>query len=186
MPAKTIISQAKDKMNKSIHSLEEKLQSLRTGQASTQQFETLMVDYYGTPTPLKQIGNISIPEPRLVVIQPWDSSSLAAIEKAIINVNTSINPQNDGKLIRINIPPLTDETRSQNVKQAKQLAEDARVAVRNIRRDANDKLKKLQHDGDVSEDELKSFEHDTQKLTDNTITDIQNILNNKEKEINEI
>lgn len=185
MPAKAIIKTGQEKMEKSLHTLEEKMQTLRTGRASASQFEHLMVNYYDTPTPLNQVGNISIPEPRLVVIQPWDASILPEIEKAITNSNMSLNPQNDGKLIRITIPPLTDETRQQNIKQAKHLAEEAKVAVRNIRRDANDKLKKLEHDKEISEDDLKTYEADMQKLTDETIHKIQDVLEKKEKEITE-
>lgn len=183
MPAKIIITHAKEKMTKSILSLEDKIKTLRTGRASIQQFEHISVEYYGTPTPLNQISNISIPEPKLVVIQPWDATSLSDIEKALIKSNPSINPQNDGKLIRINIPPLTDETRNDTIKHAKHAGEEAKIAIRNIRRDANDKLKKLQHDAEISVDDLKAYENDMQELTDETISKIQHDIEIKEKEI---
>ena len=185
MPAKAIITQTKEKMQKSLISLEEKLGTLRTGRASANQYEHITVDYYGAPTPLNQVSNISIPEPRLVVIQAWDTTVLPAIEKAIMNSNMSVNPQNDGKVIRIQVPPLTDATRQQNIKQAKDLGEEAKVAIRNIRRDANDKLKKLQHDASISEDDLKSYEHEIQDLTDDTIKKIQSSIEKKEVEIKE-
>lgn len=186
MSSKEIINIAQEKMNKSHLSFQEKAQTIRTGRASANQFEHLSVLYYGTPTPLNQVGNVSIPEPRLVVIQPWDASVLPEIEKAIINSNLSLNPQNDGKLIRINIPPLTDETRGQNIKQVKQLSEEAKVALRNIRREANDKLKKLEHSHEMSEDDLKAYEADMQEMTDAMTKKINEETDNKEKEINEV
>ncbi len=175
-----------DRMKKTIKNLEEEFNNLRTGRASASLFDKIRVDYYGTPTPLNQVANISIPEARLVVIQPWDKALIGEIEKAIQKSELSLNPANDGKVIRISIPPLTEERRKELVKHAKQIAESSRVAIRNIRRDANDELKKMEKASEISEDDLKRGEDNTQKLTDNYIKDINDILDAKEKEIMEV
>jgi ribosome recycling factor len=181
-----IIKNCEARMNKSIHSLEEEFNGLRTGRANASLFEKIKVDYYGNPTPLNQVANISVPEARLVVIQPWDKGVMGEIEKAIQKSELSVNPSNDGKVIRINIPPLTEERRKEMVKMAKQIAEQSRVAIRNIRRDANEDLKKKQKASEISEDDEKSGEDRIQKLTDTYIKKIGDILQEKEQEILEV
>lgn len=180
------IKSHEDRMKKTIKNLEEEFNNLRTGRASASLFDKIRVDYYGTPTPLNQVANISIPEARLVVIQPWDKGVMGEIEKAIQKSELSLNPANDGKVIRISIPPLTEERRKELVKHAKQIAETSRVAIRNIRRDANDELKKMEKGSEISEDDLKRGEDDIQKLTDKYVKDINEILEAKEKEIFEV
>ncbi len=181
-----IIADGKNRMSKSVQTLKDEFSGLRTGRATSAMFERIKVEYYGNPTPLNQVATISIPEARLVVIQPWDKSVIGEIEKAIQKSELSLNPNNDGKVIRINIPPLTEERRKEYVKLAKQMAEQARVAVRNIRRDANDSLKKAQKDGEISEDEAKRGEDEIQKLTDQHIKAIDEQLEAKEHEILEL
>ncbi len=178
-----IEKQTEQRMKKSIRALEEEFQTIRTGRASSAVFEKIKVDYYGNPTPLNQVATISIPEARLVVIQPWDKSVISEIEKAIQKSELSLNPMNDGKVIRINIPPLTEERRKEFVKVAKNAAEQARVAIRNIRRDANDEVKKSQKSSDISEDDEKRLEDSIQKLTDKYVEEVNNLLEEKEKEI---
>lgn len=178
-----IEKQTEQRMKKSIKALEEEFQTIRTGRASSAVFEKIKVEYYGNPTPLNQVATISIPEARLVVIQPWDKSVISEIEKAIQKSELSLNPMNDGKVIRINIPPLTEERRKEFVKVAKNAAEQARVAIRNIRRDANDELKKSQKNGDISEDDEKRLEESIQKLTDTYVEEINQLLETKESEI---
>jgi ribosome recycling factor len=181
-----IRSIAEDKMKKSIAALHDDFNTIRTGRASASLFDKIRVDYYGQKTPLSQVSTISIPEARLVVIQPWDKALLGAIEKAIQTSELSINPNNDGKVIRINIPPLTEERRKEYVKLAKNVAENSRVAIRNIRREANDELKKQQKSGDLSEDDVKRSEDAVQKLTDDYIQQINELLEKKEQEILEV
>lgn len=181
-----IKADADAKMKKSVKSLQEEYALLRTGRASPALFEKLSVEYYGARTPLSQVANISIPEARLVVIQPWDKGVIGDIEKAILASDLSLTPSNDGKVIRINIPPLNEARRKELVKQAKGVAEDHRIGVRNVRRDANEAYKKLLKDGEMTEDEVKKAEADIQKLTDATIHDIDRIAAEKEKEILEI
>lgn len=183
---KEIMADAKDRMGKSIGSLDDDFNTIRTGRASTSLFDKIKVEYYGNPTPLNQVATISIPEARLVVIQPWDASVLGEIEKAVQKSELSLNPNNDGKVIRINIPPLTEERRKEYVKLAKNMAEQSRVAVRNIRRDANEHLKKRQKESNITEDEEKKGMDDIQKLTDESIKEIDKLLEEKEKEIMEI
>lgn len=174
------------RMQKSVKALQDEFAAIRTGRASTSLFDRIMVDYYGTPTPLNQVASISTPEARLVVIQPWDKGALGEIEKAIQKSELSLNPNNDGKIIRINIPPLTEDRRKEIVKSAKQLAEQAKVAIRNIRRDANDHLKQQQKDAEISEDEEKRLQDEVQKLTDTYTKEISRLLDAKEQEILEI
>lgn len=180
------IKNAEDRMSKSLSSLQEELAGLRTGRASAAMFDKIRVEYYGTPTPLNQVASISVPESRLVVIQPWDKGLLGEIEKAIQSSELSLNPSSDGKVIRLNIPPLTEERRKEIVKVAKGIAEQSRVAIRNIRRDGNDELKKQEKAGDISEDDLKRGEDKIQSLTDSFIEQINSALEAKEKEILEI
>jgi ribosome recycling factor len=182
----SVIKQTEDRMKKSLSALEEEFNTLRTGRASPALFDRIRVDYYGTPTPINQVATISVPEARLVVIQPWDKSIMGEIEKAIQKSELSVNPSNDGKVIRISIPPLTEERRKEFVKVAKNMAEQSRVSIRNVRRDANDELKKSEKDGDLSEDDLKRAEDEVQKLTDRYVEDVNVMLEAKEKEILEV
>lgn len=181
-----ILMNTEERMEKSVKSLEGDLNGFRTGRATPALFDNVKVDYYGTPTALNQTANISIPEARLIVIQPWDKSTLGLIEKAIQSSDLGFNPSNDGKVIRINIPPLTEERRKDLVKVTKGTVEQGRVAVRNIRRDANDELKKAQKSSDITEDDLKRGEVDTQKLTDKYIAKMDVLLKSKESEIMEV
>lgn len=180
------IHTAESKMKKSLAALQDDFNTIRTSRASTALFDKIKIDYYGTPTPLNQAATISVPEARLVVIQPWDKGMLSEIEKAIQKSELSVNPNNDGKVIRINIPPLTEERRKEYVKLARNMGESSRVAVRNIRRDANDDLKKLLKSSDISEDEEKRGIDEIQKLTDKYISEIGKMLDEKEKEIMEV
>ena len=175
-----------DKMKKSLQSLEEGFAGLRTGRASAAIFDKIRVDAYGEKSPLNQVANISIPEARLIVIQPWDKGLIGEIEKAIRSSDLSLNPSNDGKVIRISVPPLTEERRKDIVKQAKNQAEQSRVAIRNIRRDGNDELKKLLKEGKITEDDESKDTEELQKLTDAYIGKINQILEKKEKEITEV
>jgi ribosome recycling factor len=178
--------QSEDRMKKAIQALSDEFNGIRTGRASAALFDKIKVEYYGQPTPLSQVATISVPEPRLVVIQPWDRSVLTEIEKAIQKSELSVNPSNDGKVIRINIPPLTEQRRQEYVKLARGKAEASRVAIRNIRRDANEDLKKLQKDSKISEDESKRAQDETQKLTDKYIGEVGKLVEAKEKEILEV
>jgi len=180
------LKKAEEKMKKSLSALENDFNSLRTGRASASLFDKIKVNYYGQATPLSQVASISVPEARLVVIQPWDKSLLSEIEKAIQKSELSVNPNNDGKIIRINIPPLTEDRRKELVKLAKQQAEQAKVAVRNIRREANDELKKLVKAKEITEDDQKQNEDDVQKLTDDYTKQIDEMFSSKEKEILEV
>ena len=173
------------RMEKSIAALKDEFNAIRTGRASTALFDKVRVDYYGQPTPLNQVATVSVPEARSVVIQPFDKTLIGEIEKAIQKSELGLHPSNDGKIIRIAIPPLTAERRKELVKQAKAAAETSRVAIRNIRRDGNEDLKKQQKDSKLTEDELKSAEDALQKSTDKFIADINKILEAKEKEIME-
>ncbi|MCL2792248.1 MAG: ribosome recycling factor [Spirochaetaceae bacterium] len=182
----SIKSKAEDKMKKTLATLGEEFVGIRTGRASAAIFEKIHVDYFGQSTPLNQVATVSVPEARLVVIQPWDKSVINDIEKAIQKSELSLNPNNDGKVIRINIPPLTEQRRKELVKTAKNVAEKYRVAMRNIRRDANDELKKQLKASEITEDQEKQAVDYIQKITDNYINDINKKLESKEKEIMEI
>ena len=173
------------KMEKTVNSLKEEYNTIRTGRASASIFDKVRVDYYGTPTPLSQVGTISIPEARPVVVSPFDKSLISAIEKAIQTADLGLNPSNDGKVIRIAIPPLTADRRKELVKQAKNTAENYRTTIRNIRRDGNDALKKQQKGGELTEDQLKTETDKLQKLTDKYIEEINKVYEAKEKEIME-
>ena len=181
-----ITSASEERMKKSLQSLSDGFSALRTGRASAALFDKIRVDCYGEKTPINQVANISIPEARLVVIQPWDKNLMGEIEKAIRSSELSLNPSNDGKVIRIAIPPLTEERRKELAKLARNQAEQCRVAVRNIRRDGNDELKKLLKDGKLTEDNEKATTEELQKLTDNYIVKINQVLEKKEKEIMEV
>ena len=181
-----LIIQNEERMKKSLSSLKDGFSALRTGRASAALFDKIRVDAYGEKSPINQVANISVPEARLVVIQPWDKGLIAEIEKAIRTSELSLNPSNDGKVIRISIPPLTEERRKDLVKLAKSNAEQSRVAVRNIRRDGNDELKKLLKDGKITEDEESKSVDELQKLTDTYIAKLNQVLEEKEKEIMEV
>ena len=177
---------AEDKMKKAVKALEDEFKTIRTGRASAALFEHIRVDYYEQKVPLSQVATISIPEARLVIIQPWDRSVLPDIEKAIQKSELSVNPNNDGKVIRIAIPPLTEERRKELAKVAKNIAEKSRVSVRNIRRDTNEEIKKQEKDSSLSEDQAKRGMDEIQKLTDKFIEEINSVLAKKDKEIMEI
>lgn len=180
-----IYKECEDKMKKSVLALEDEFAAIRTGRASANIFDKVMVESYGAQTPLKQLASISVPDARTVVIQAWDKNILGDIEKAILKANLSMNPSNDGKVIRIAIPPLTDERRDEIVKQTKKIAENYKVAIRNVRRDGIDSAKKLQKSGELTEDELKGLEDKVQKLTDSYIATIDKSVTAKEAEIRE-
>jgi ribosome recycling factor len=182
----SVISSSEERMKKTVSSLKDGFASLRTGRASASLFDKIKVDYYGDKSPLNQVANISVPEARLIVIQPWDKGLIGEIEKAIRTSELSLNPSNDGKVIRIAIPPLTEERRKELVKLAKNQAEQSRVAVRNIRRDGNEELKKIQKAGELTEDEEAKNSEELQKLTDSYINKINQVLEEKEKEIMEV
>jgi ribosome recycling factor len=173
-------------MLKSLESLSKDFSGLRTGRASASLLDKIRVDYYGSETPINQVATVSVPEARMIVIQPWDKSVLSAIEKAILKSDLGLPPNNDGKLIRLNFPPLNEDRRKQLVKTAKATSEQSRVAMRNIRREAMDELKKMQKNGDISEDELKDAESKIQKMTDSYIAQVNSLSDEKEKEIMEI
>jgi ribosome recycling factor len=178
-----VLSSNEERMKKTTANLKEGFAALRTGRASASLFDRIRVDYYGEKSPLNQVANISIPEARLIVIQPWDKNLIGEIEKAIRASELSLNPSNDGKVIRISIPPLTEERRKELVKLAKAQAEQSRVAIRNIRRDGNEELKKLIKDTKLTEDDQSKGEAELQKLTDSYIGQVNQILEEKEKEI---
>ena len=181
-----IFQELREGMEKAISAVEKSFAKVRTGRASLSLLEGIRIDYYGTPTPINQVASLSIPESRLIVISPWDSSVLGAIEKAIQKSDLGLMPSNDGKLIRLAIPALTEERRKELVKVVRKMAEECKVKQRNVRRDANEKLKTLKKDNHISEDELYGFQEEVQKLTDRYILKADEILAVKEKEIMEI
>ncbi|MCI5934329.1 MAG: ribosome recycling factor [Lachnospiraceae bacterium] len=172
-----------EKMQKSINNLNEEFGGIRAGRANPHVLDKLRVDYYGTPTPIQQVANVSVPEPRMIQIQPWEASMVKEIEKAILTSDLGINPTNDGKLIRLVFPELTEERRKELAKDVKKKGENAKVAIRNIRRDGNDALKKLAKSDDISEDEIKDLEDAMQKLTDKYIAVVDKAIEEKSKEI---
>jgi ribosome recycling factor len=183
---KQVISNAKDKMAKAITAYSRELASIRAGRANASLLDRISVDYYGAPTPVNQLAGISVPEARLLVIQPYDKTSLGDIEKAILKSDLGLNPTSDGNIIRISIPALTEERRKELVKVVKKAAEEAKVVIRNVRRDGNDDLKKLEKAGDITEDGLRGYSEDIQKLTDENINKIDEMTKEKEKEILEV
>jgi ribosome recycling factor len=183
---KQVISNTKDRMTKGIQAFTRELASIRAGRASASLLDRINVEYYGAPTPVNQMASITTPEARLLVIQPYDKSILGAIEKAILKSDLGLNPSNDGSIIRISIPQLTEERRKDLVKLVKKESEEAKIAIRNVRRDANDELKKLEKNGDITEDALRGFSDDIQKVTDEFISKIDQITKDKEKEILEV
>jgi ribosome recycling factor len=183
---KDVEAQAKTRMEKAITDFQHAIAGIRTGRASVSIFDSLRVDYYGTPTPLNQVANLHVPEPSLITIQPWDVSQIGVIEKAIRSSDLGLNPANDGKIIRVPIPPLTEERRKEIVKRLHHVAEEHRVSLRNIRRDANEHLKKLLKDKAISEDDERKALDDVQKSTDAHIAKVDATSRAKEKEILEL
>ncbi|MFM9414192.1 ribosome recycling factor [Peptococcus simiae] len=181
-----ILKDTENRMQLSIESLRTELSRIRTGKANISLLDGITVEYYGTPTPLNQVANISAPEPRLLTVQPWDKTVVQDIEKAILASDLGITPNNDGQIIRLPLPQLTQEVREDLAKQARKRGEDAKVSVRNIRRDANDQVKKLEKSKEVAEDEAKSAQDDIQKLTDDAVKKIDAVISDKEKEVMEI
>ena len=181
-----LIKHTEEKMNKTIAVLERDYKAVRAGRANASVLDRINVDYYGTPTPIQQMAAVSIPEPRVLMVQPWDASTVKSIEKAILMSDIGINPQNDGRVIRLSFPPLTEERRKEIVKDVKKLAEDSKVAVRNTRRDALEKLKGLKKANNITEDDEANGEKKIQKLTDNACKEIDELAASKEKEILEI
>lgn len=186
MPDRPIIERITKKMEGAIEHLKKELAGLRSGRASLSLLDHIKVDYYGTPTPLKQVGNLSMPDSRLIMIQPWDPASIKEIEKAIISSDLGLNPANDGKLIRIPIPPLSEERRKEIVKVCRKYGEDTKIHIRGIRREGNDELKHLQKDSTITEDDLRRGEAEIQKVTDSEIKKVDELIKKKEGEILEI
>ena len=183
MEISEIKSSLEDGMTKAVESLKYQLTKVRTGRATASVFDGVSVDYYGTPTPVKQVGQISTPEARLLQIQPFDKNMIAAIEKAILTANLGLTPSNDGNLIRIPFPALTEEKRKDQVKEIKKLGEDSKISIRNVRRDQNDKVKKAEKDKALSEDESKKYQTEIQTVTDKFIKQVDEIIVGKEKEL---
>ncbi|QTE72355.1 ribosome recycling factor [Clostridiales bacterium FE2011] len=181
-----VINTAKEKMKKSCEVYERDMMSLRAGRANPQLLDRIMVDYYGTPTPINQIGNISSPEPRLLVIAPWEAKMIPQVEKAIQKSDLGLNPSNDGKLIRLVFPELNEERRKDLTKVASKGAEDTKVAIRSIRRDAIEQIKKLKKNSEITEDDQRDAEEDMQKITDKAVKEVDDIFAKKEKEIMEV
>lgn len=181
-----VYKDAKQRMEKAVKAFKEDLSTLRAGRATPALVEKIKVDYYGVMTPLNQMANISAPEPRLLVIQPWDTNALGEIEKAIMKSDLGITPNNDGKVIRLVIPRLTEERRQELVKVVGKKAEECRIAIRNIRRDENDTVKEMEKNGEISEDDLHRAQDEIQKITDEYIDKVDSIMQKKEKEIMEV
>jgi ribosome recycling factor len=178
-----VLADAKDRMGKAVEALRKELATIRTGRAHPGLIEHLRVDYYGAPTPLNQLATINVPEPRLLTIQPWDHQSLGAIEKAILKSDLGLNPSNDGNIIRLVIPQLTEERRKELVKVVHKKVEEGRVAVRNVRRDRHDELRRLQREKEISEDAQYLAQEELQKLTDDFIQDVERVGEEKEAEL---
>ncbi|HLU99973.1 MAG TPA: ribosome recycling factor [Acidobacteriota bacterium] len=178
-----ILSEMKQRMQKTLDDLAQELTTLRTGRATVHLLDHVMVDYYGSPTPVNQLATVHAPEPNLLTVQPWDVSQIASIEKAILASGLGLNPQNDGRLIRVPIPPLTEERRQALARQVGKIAEEHRTAIRQIRRDANDRIKKKQKNKEISEDEEYRAHEEVQKVTDEFIGKIDQLMQAKEKEI---
>lgn len=181
-----VIAKAHTGMEKAIEALKKDFGKVRTGRASIALFDDVRVDYYGTPTPLNQVGTLAVPEPRLITIQPWEKKLIPEIEKAILKSDLGLNPASDGQLVRIAIPPLTEERRREMAKMIKRMGEEAKIAVRNARREANDALKKLEKNKEISEDELKRGEKEIQEITDRYVKKTDEVVALKEKEVMEV
>ena len=186
MEIKEIISREEARMDKTIESLKHEFANVRTGRAHTSLLDSVMVDYYGAPTPVNQVANVSAPDPRMILIAPWDKTMIGAIEKAILTSDLGLNPNNDGEAIRLAIPQLTEERRKELAKQVGKEAEGAKVSVRNIRRDAIEHLKKAEKNKEITEDDLRGYEKDIQKLTDDSVKNIDHLAQVKEKELLEV
>lgn len=183
MSADTVLNDTKPKMESVVEDFKRKLSNVRTGRASVGLLDSVHVDYYGTSTPLNQMASVAVPEPQLITVQPWDISQLGSVEKAIIAANLGLNPSNDGKVIRLPVPPLNEERRKQLAKQVSEIAEDHRVAIRNVRHASNDVLKKMLKDKEISEDDERSGLEKVQKLTNDFISKLDELSKNKETEI---
>jgi len=181
-----VYDETQDKMEKTLAAFTAELRKIRTGRASLSLVDGITVDYYGTPTPLNQMASLSVPESRLIVIQPWDATVIKNVEKAILQSNIGLTPSNDGKVIRLTVPPLTEERRKEIAKQLGQTAEEYKVAVRNVRRDANENLKQMKKDGDISEDDAFAARDKVQEMTDTFVERIDEAYKEKEKEILEL
>ncbi len=186
MDKDTILLDAEERMEKGVQNMDKEFAKLRTGRASTSLVDSIKVDYYGTPTPIGQLASVAVPDSRTLTIQPWDKGGFTAVEKAILKSDLGLTPINDGKIIRISIPALTEERRKDLVKISRKYNEDAKIAVRNVRRDANEQLKKLEKDKTISEDELKKATDEVQKLTDKYVAEADKKCQAKEKEIMDI
>lgn len=184
--SKEILTETEQRMDKALASYQRELATVRAGRANPSLLDKVTVDYYGAPTPLNQLSSISVPEARMLIITPYDKSAIGEIEKAIQKADLGITPSSDGNIIRIAVPALTEERRKELVKLVKKYSEDAKVAVRNIRRDANDDLKKSEKNGEITEDDLRSSSEDVQKLTDDFVAKIDTVTRDKEKEIMEV
>lgn len=178
-----VLNTAKDKMEASLKSLQNELGKLRTGRASLAVLDGIRVDYYGTPTPINQVASLAVPEARLITVQPWETNLIPAIEKAILEANLGLTPASDGKIVRLPIPKLTEERRKEIVKQVKGFGEEAKVAIRHVRKEAMDQIKKLKSDSKVTEDDQKRCEKDVQKITDDYVVKVDGILVKKEEDI---
>ena len=186
MSEKDVIKDARVRMDGAIDDFKRKIAAVRTGRAAVSILDSVVVDYYGSPTPLNQMASVHAPEPQLLTVQPWDQTQIGPIEKAIRAADLGLNPSNDGKLVRVPVPPLTEERRKQLAKQLQHLAEEHRTAVRNVRRDANDRLKKMLKDKQISEDTERDAMQEVQKLTDTSIGKIDDLLRVKEQEITNV
>jgi ribosome recycling factor len=181
-----VLKEAKGGMVKAVDSLKKELTKVRTGRASVSLLDDVRIDYYGTPTPLSQVGTLAVPEPRLITIQPWEKPLIPEIEKAIMKADLGLNPASDGNIVRIAIPALTEDRRKEMAKLAKSIGENSKIAIRNARRDANDMLKQMEKEKDISEDDLKRGEKEVQDLTDSYVKQIDDVVAAKEKEVMEI
>ena len=179
-------SNASAGMTKALESFKRDLSKVRTGRASLSLLDDIKVDYYGTPTPLNQVGSMAVPEPRLITIQPWEKNLIGEIEKAILKADLGLNPNSDGQIIRLVFPPLTEERRKEMVKQVKRMGEDTKVGIRNVRREANDTLKRLEKDKDITEDDLKRGEKEIQDVTDDFVSRVDRVIEEKEKDLMEL
>lgn len=183
MEADEVLKDSKEKMDKAVEVTHREFSAIRTGRASSSLVENIKVDYYDTSTPLKQLANISVPDPKMITIQPWDASSLDAIEKAILKSNVGLTPNNDGKVIRLNMPELTKERREELIKLIKKVAEDGKVSMRTVRRDANESLKKLEKNSDITEDDKYLYQDKIQKIIDEHTQKINELVEHKEEEL---
>src|SRR6185369_12025122 len=183
MSEKDVIKEARPRMEGAVEDLRKKLASIRTGRAAISILDTVVVDYYGTPTPLNQMASVHAPEPQMLTVQPWDQTQIGPIEKAIRSADLGLNPSNDGKLVRIPVPPLTEERRKQLARQIHEVAEEHRTAIRNVRRDANDRLKKMLKDKTISEDNERDGLEEIQKMTNTYIGKVDELMKSKEQEV---